>query len=258
LLAPISGFSSAWQLVVISAVSGVIMAYLYGKFSSQGKIREVKGDIAGQIYEGVLFRHDLVLLLTAQSRLFWHGLRYASCAIKPLLILFIPSLILLVQLEYRFGQRGLAPNESIIVGAKTSHEGNSDLTLTGSENLSIVGPVRIPGEKETVWRVSAMKDQGKSGDATALVLSSTTEQLQIPFTLGTTNSKVINQGSHSILDGMFSASSLQLPDHIEKVRVQYPEAEHSFLGFSTNWLTLTIIVMLLSGFLGAMVLGITF
>ena len=243
LLWPFMGFSPFLGLFVVSALAGVVLLYLYGKVSAQKKIRILKRDIFANLQEVVLFRHDIGVMLRAQGRLFKCSGLYFAYAFPALIVLMIPCLLVLAQLNLYFGVRTLEPGESALLRIKLSSPALvRDVSLETSSNLEVSPAVRSPSDGEIAWRVRPLEGSqawykikvGKGAVQREIGMSGKLEPVV----------------SHSWLARlMYPASGWQELSAIavDELSFAYPAGEVAFMGLSFNWILVFFVVSLLAG-----------
>src|SRR5919108_4002002 len=107
LLNPFQYLDPLWPLLIFSFVTGIIMLVIYRYTSNQKGIKETKDRIKAYLLEIRLFKDDLGILLSAQKNILRHNLTYMKHAVKPMLFMIIPVLLILIQLEGWFGRKPL-------------------------------------------------------------------------------------------------------------------------------------------------------
>ena len=145
-----------WALVLLAAITGVFMLWFFGKVSRQEAIHQVRERIRGNLLGIRLYQHDVRVVLGLQGRILWDTLIYLKYALIPMLILLIPVMLLLAQVNRRFSLRPLAPGETTLVKVHLSEDvlPNHDVTLRVPEGIQIeTPPVHIVSEQEVVWRI---------------------------------------------------------------------------------------------------------
>ncbi len=151
----------AWGMTVISLIAGAVLLLVYKATSSQEGIRRTKDRIWARFYELRLFQHDIRLLLSAQANLLKANLRYLSHSLVPLLFMVPPVLLLLGQLNLRYGLRPLLPGEVALLKV-TAREGVSLDDARAESRGDCVAvrtdAVRIPALREAVWRLEAQRE----------------------------------------------------------------------------------------------------
>jgi hypothetical protein len=242
LLAPLSSLAPVWSLLLVSTIAGVVLAYIYGKISNQQALKKVKRSIAAGIFESVLFRHDI----------------RTSLSIPPILILLIPSLIILAQLNLRFGARALTPGEKAVVTLNmTNEDALFEAELRPSEGLHATPPLRDLENKQVSWRIDTTPNTGQG--ATNITLSVLGASTSHPVYIGS-QPPTLSTELHSTAVWQFLYPGGTVPEALKRyvtaISVTYPEQELSIAGINTNWLVLFVCVSLLSGLVASKVIGI--
>lgn len=245
------GDSRAAALVAVSVVSGVLLLYVYGKVSNQSALKAVKRSIGADLLEAVLYRHDVRLCLAAQGRLFLDGCRYAGRAVPPLIVLAIPSLLILSQLNLRYENRGLRPAERALVKVRVEDAALlSSATLKTPTGVEVSPPLRIPETKEIVWRVAASGDQAVPLEISAG--NATTHHLLKPAAAAEVSSSIYR----SALAQLFYPGAPVLAAPFSRVEISYPRLEMRYFGREIHWLVVFFVVSLVSGLIAAKFLRI--
>ena len=258
LLAPLSSLAPVWSLLIVSTLVGVVLAYIYGKISNQRALKKVKRSIAAGIFESVLFRHDIRTSLSAQARMLWGGVRYFALAIPPILILLIPSLLILAQLNLRFGARALNPGEkAVITLTMTNEDSLFEAELRPSEGLHATPPLRDLENKQVSWRIDTTPNS--SNESANITLSVSGASTSYPMYVGS-QPRTLSTELHTAALWQFLYPGGTVPEavrrYVSAISVTYPEQELRVAGINTNWLVLFICVSLLSGLVASKVIGI--
>jgi hypothetical protein len=151
----------AWGMTVISLIAGAALLLVYKVTSSQEGIRKTKAHIWARFYELRLFQHDMRLLLSAQGDLLRANLRYLSHSLVPLLFMVPPVVLLLGQLNLRYGLRPLRPGEVTLIKLQARDAAVLEDVRIGSDGDCVTvtsEAVRIPSLNEAVWRLKATRD----------------------------------------------------------------------------------------------------
>jgi hypothetical protein len=244
----------AWiGLFLVSAVAGVVLLWIYGKVSNQAKIKTTKAKVYACLLESILFRHDVLLTLRAQLRMFLAGGRYFSLAIGPVLILMLPCIFLLAGINSRFGYEGFKKGESGIIELELA---DADLlyktSIQGSEAVEITPPVRIPELNRVFWRVKLNED---SQPLSLNVKVGDTEFEKQLFS-GSNPQKIDAVWSSNWLDKLLYPEGPAKIDHVKSLSLSYPERSYS-LGFTdTMWLVFFLIFSMFTGIVASRFIGV--
>lgn len=262
LLTPFEGLQALWGLLAISIVAGVILVCIYGKISNQAALKRVKKRITAGIYESVLFRHDLPTSLRAQGGMLLGGARYFALAVPPLIVLLIPSLVILAQLNLRYGARALQPGESATV---TVHFTNEDALFTtelkpAGDTAQVTPPLRDLDAQSVSWRVDAAKAQSPNrATPTTLALAVNGVQVTEPLFTGQQPAMLPTaQHTSPWWQLLYPGASVpqELRSYVRSITVTYPEQELSIAGITVHWLLLFVLVSIAAGLAASKVIGI--
>ena len=114
---PFRALAPMWALAAISLASGILLVWLFGKASDQDRIRRIRDRIRGNLIGVRLYRHDIGVVLTLQGRIFGDTFRFMGLALVPMLIMIVPVVLIMTQLNLRFAVRPLAAGEPVLVKA---------------------------------------------------------------------------------------------------------------------------------------------
>jgi hypothetical protein len=165
LLAPFRN-RPATGLAFWSAVTGIIMTYVFGKTSNQRALRQAADRIRAQLFAVKLFKEDLVVTFQCQMRLLKStGVRLLH-SFPPMLAMLVPLLLVLTQLAMRYEFRPFVEGEQAVVAmhVKPDHWKQSrDIELrTGAGYLVDSQALRDERNSTIYWRVRAADRQSNS------------------------------------------------------------------------------------------------
>ncbi len=229
-------------------MSGIIFLLIYGRVSFQRLIKRTKTSIHASLLEAVLFRHDLRTSLKAQGKMFGFGFVYFMVAIPPILILMIPCIVILAQLELRYGSRPLKIGESTVLVVRFSDPALiNDAKISHDEGIEITPPVRIPQSAEVAWRINPKSD---GIHPIQIEIPSKGVSLKENIAVGK-NPGVIETGSYSSWwMRLLYPSSLRLDSRSGPVReltLRYPEAKVTLFGMRMHWIVVFAGISILAG-----------
>ncbi len=151
------GSSAAWAMIFISLPTGIVMLLLFKWSTNQEKLAAVKRRLLGHLYELGLYQENLGVLFRIQADLAKANLRYLATTLPALLVIVVPVVLILAQLDSRFAHRPFAPGESTLVTATVTPENQKlldDLTLeTPSAVVVETLPVRDYLNLTATWRI---------------------------------------------------------------------------------------------------------
>jgi len=149
-------------MIVVSFLTGLLMLFIFGRTSNQDGIRRTKAKIKAHLLELRLYKESLGQSLRSQGSIFAANFKYIGYALKPMLVMMIPVLLILVQLNLWFGSLSLSAGQAAIVKVKLK-EGTSplrtDIRLEAPEGVDVETPaLRLEESREIDWRLRAEKN----------------------------------------------------------------------------------------------------
>jgi hypothetical protein len=251
LCSPFARLNPWWAMAFLSLLTGLLMLLVFRFTSNQSGIRRTKDRIKGHLLEFRLFKDSLGVSLQAFGKILVHNLRYLGHALKPLLVMIIPLLLILAQLNARFGYRPLRPGEQALLKVKLSRGMNPlglDMSLVPSAGVAVETPaLRIEEENEIDWRLRALEPGRQSlvlrwpGQSLVKIMDIGPPGLS-PLAPRTTNRKFFNQ--------LFYPADRPLPKGVplSSIEIVYPGRSLRLLGMNIHWLLAFFVLSLVFGF----------
>jgi uncharacterized membrane protein (DUF106 family) len=154
--------TGAWiPMIIISLLTGILMLVIFKYTSNQEGIRRTKNRIKAHLLEMRLYKDSFVTSLSAQGNILKANLRYMSHSLKPLLVMILPVILILIQLNFWFGYAPLQTEESTLLKIKLSDGYDPmevDVKLELPAQLEMQTPaLRIVEENEIDWRIASLE-----------------------------------------------------------------------------------------------------
>jgi len=147
----------AWAMLWLSLLTAVWALLLFKASTNQRKLATRRRRLLGHIYELGLYQDHLSVMARIQRDLAVANLRYLAVSLPALLVLMVPMILTLAQLNARFEHRGLRVGESSLVTATVAenHTALVDaLTLDPPAGVVVeTPPVRNHRAGKITWRV---------------------------------------------------------------------------------------------------------
>jgi hypothetical protein len=186
-----------------------------------------------------LFKDNLSLSLKAQGNLLRYNFRYLSYTVKPFLVMIIPLVLILIQLNLWFGYDALSPGQESILKVKLKENHNPldvDINIQSTPSLELETlPLRIEEEKEIDWRFSA-KETGVH-DLTLLVDGQrvTKKIFANKKPLSKISSYKVGQ---NFIDELFNPGEYPIKGTqvIKSIEVVYSSKKMTLLGWNIPWI----------------------
>ena len=278
LLWPVHALDPVWGMLLVSLLAGALMLWIFGLTSNQKAIARIKDRIAGNLIGVQLFQHDLGVLMRLQGRILLDTLVYMKHSLVPLLVMLLPVLLILAQLNLRYGVRPLEVGEKALVKIKVRDAAmiQRGLRLESGEGIVVETPgVRIPSEREVCWRIRAEKpgayvldvrtgaaDSRTSDAATSASHAAPAASGDLPAASGNLlvrKTIEVGRGGRPVAYRRTGTGSLDLllypgeppipaATGMESVEIIYPEARLEFFGLRIHWLVAFCILSIVFGF----------
>ena len=247
---PFRTINPIYSLTIFSSISGILLIWIMGHVSDQATIRRVKDRIQGHLLAIRIFQNNLRVSFRIQLNLLVTLGLYVGHMVKPTLIILIPVIIILIQLNGRYSYRPLKINESALVKVKLKDQKISNPSLrpyvTSTAAVTIeTAAVYIPDEKEFDWRIRPNRDgrhiltiHYNNIKTTKHILVGDSKTLVSPI-----------RPSESLLDVFFSPGEvpIETSNLIRSIAVTYPHLNLIMWGMNINWMVYFCIISIISG-----------
>ena len=249
-LRPFAALSPWYGIAIVSLLTGVVMLVVYRYTSNQVAIRRAKDRIRAHLLEVRLYRDDVRVLLRAQKDILLTNLVYLGHSLRPLVVMIVPVVLILVQLNAHYGYRPLRPGESAIVSAKFSPA--VDVAAAAPKLIAPAGlkvetlPLRIPSLHEVDWRIKA-----EQAGRYAVRVAVGDREVEKQVVVGTRHARIsperVGSGWWTIL---MNPGETPLPESssIRSITVQYKAASLPFFRWNLHWLVAFFILSIAFGF----------
>jgi hypothetical protein len=151
------GAGALWSLVLVSVLAGVAMVYVFRCWSDQDALRGTTNRMLAHLMEFRLFIDEPALVMRAQRELFIENWRLLRLLVRPSLILIIPSIVLLAQMDACYGRAPLRIGHAAVVTVHLKDLGGPDaagIVLKAPAAITVETPaVRVPRLNQMSWRV---------------------------------------------------------------------------------------------------------
>jgi len=250
LFLPVRGLTPWAGLIIASLLTALLMLFIFRLTSNQAGIRRTKNRIKAHLLELRLYKDNMSVSLRAQGNILIQNLRYIGYNAKPLLVMIVPIILILAQLNLWFGASPLRPGDQTLVKVKLQDGYNpmeTALELRTSGGLAVeTPPVRIEDEGEYAWRIRAVS-AGPAGLEFAVGLSTIAKSVAIG---GRPLSKVSPRRDRRFLDLVLYPGEAPLPggSPIKSIEILYEGRTLNFLGLGVHWLVAYFLLSIVLGF----------
>jgi len=163
LLYPLRGLPEIVGVAVFSLVTAVGALLVFRAASDQEGIAAVKRRIYACLFEILLYNDDLRAILRAQMEILRHNLTYFRLSLVPMFWMIVPIVLLIAQLQFIYGYRGLLPGDTAVLTLELSEDAAAggpevkpSARLQAPPGLRVETPaVWVASLNEIAWRVAA-------------------------------------------------------------------------------------------------------
>lgn len=254
---PFRRLDPMWGLAFVSLVTGVVMLWIFGRLSDQDTIHKVRDRIRGNLLGVRIFGDDIGLLFRLQGSILKDTLRYLRYAFAPMLVMMIPVILILIQMNLWFEARPLHPGERTTVKAVLRDEASAKagVTLEVPPGLIVETPgVVVPELGEVVWRVRAEKP-GRYDLMVRTPGTSVTKEIVVGKEWGPVSPL---RSGRSIWEMLLYPGEhpIKKSEMVRAIEVAYPELPLEAFGFGIDWMIFFFIASIVFGFLFKKPLGV--
>ncbi len=251
LFLPVRGLGPWAAMILVSLLTSFLMLLIFRHTSNQAGIKKEKNRIKAHLLELRLFKDNMGVQLKAQGRILLANFKYVGHNMRPMLVMIVPVLLILIQLNLWFGAASLKPGESVLVKvrlAEGKYPSEVPAALAASGELEIeTPPLRIEDEAEIDWRLRA-----KTAGEGRLTLTVGGETIVKSASVGATRLSPIPtlKPGRNLLDQVFNPGEAPLPSSsvVRSVEVRYPAAAMRLFGMNIHWLIVYFILSIAFGY----------
>lgn len=264
-MSPMRSLDPAISLTIISLVVGGLMLVGFKYTSNQRALSRAKGKALSQLLAIRLFKDDPWLTIRCLGGAIRDNFGYLRYMLFPFVVMFIPVVLLLVQMEQWYGHRpldvGASTNVAVGVEGDVKKVGRVRLLPSTDGAYEVeTDPLRIASLGEVNWRVRPTKAgehelkfevDGKPATKTFSVTDGESKAL------GIVSVKRIGTGFFDAL--LYPAEPTIGGDPaITSISVQHDERPFSILGFEMPWWLAFFILTIVFAFILRRPLGVDF
>ncbi len=243
------GWHPLASLTLISILTGIGMLWVFRRVSNQAAIRRAKSHLQAHLYELRLYADEPVLIWRAQRDLLAANLRYLRLMLKPAVILTIPMVLALVQLDAFYGRQPLEVGAPALVTVQMKEAIDPSApppALEVPDGFAVESPaVRALAERQVVWRVRPVRE--------ALGV------LRVRLPGGVVEKDIVSGGGPRYLTARRASSRGDVfwdpgeraieGSSIDWIEVAYPPAEAGLWSFRLHWLVWFVVISLAAAWL---------
>lgn len=244
------------DVIAMSAIAGCLMVILFRYTSDQRAIRRAKDRLKANLLAVQLFQDQLPVVLRSYVRILAATGSYLRLAFLPFLIVIVPMVFLMVELDHYLGWVPLQTHRAFLIEAQLDKSARpSDVALQLPPELVSTAPaVHKPEGNAVVWRLAASR-QGMYN--VNVVADGQLASKQVVVSSGLSRISPVRLRGN-LLARMFESdeSALARSSPIRSISVSYSPREITFLHWQWNWIALFFVLSLITSFVCKTILGI--
>jgi hypothetical protein len=250
-LYPFQRYNPWVAMVGLSLITAVIMLLVYRAVSDQDGIRRTKNRIAAHLLEIRLYQNNMPVTFRAQGSILWWNLKYLLHSMKPMLVMIVPLVLVILQLDLRFGQFPLAPGESTVLKVRLQQSQRPSQVEAKIEPTSGIEvetpPLRIDGEQEISWRLKA-----KESSVYTLAIRINDQIISKRLVVGHAGLAPVSSArvSSRFFDLLMNPGEPPFIDSsvVKSIEIRYSPGHLAFFGWNIHWLVAFFVLSVLFGF----------
>ncbi len=248
---PFRNMSPWFGMIIISFLTALLMLFVFRFTSNQQGIKNVKNKIKAHLLEFRLFKDSLYILLKAQGKILGYNLKYIGYAAKPLLVMIIPLILILIQLNLWFGYHSMTPGQKSILKAELELDQSlldAEFKIETSSGLAVETlPLRIEDKGEVNWRFQA-EEEGIHELALTVNGQRIVKQVVVAQSPLSKISPV--KVRRNFMDELFNPGEAPLHGNspVKSVEINYPSQLMNLFGWRIHWIIVYFVLSLIFGF----------
>jgi uncharacterized membrane protein (DUF106 family) len=238
-------------MVFISLLTGLLMLFIYRLTSNQAGIRQVKDRIKAHLLELRLYKDNMSVTMKAQGKILSANLKYIVLNFKPLLVMIVPLILILAQLNLWFGSSPLEVGRPAIFKLKLAPNTrplDMEFVLKAPPQIAVeTPPLRLEELNEVDWRINpespgiyhlAVETGGKSFHKTVVVGGLPLQKVSSLKVQRNVLNEILYPGEKPLPGG----------DPVRSMELLYPGARLRLLGLRVHWLIAYLALSIVFGF----------
>lgn len=235
----------AGALLLVSALTGVAMLLVFKATSNQRAIRRTRDLIRAHTLAIRLFRDDARVVVDSQKKVLRTNLTYLRYAVVPIVFILPIVVLIMVQLNLRYGAAPARPGEAVVVKALFDGALDENVTLAAPPGIAVETPaLRIPYKREADWRVRPAK-AGKYELSLKTKAATYAKELVVgEAAVGRVSSRRVA----GIWPQLMNPGERPLASGIKAIEVKYPSRQNKVFGLGVHWIITFFVVSLVAAF----------
>lgn len=236
------------SLTVFAILTGIVFLWIYPLISNQGAIKSYRDQISANLLAVRLFQNDLGVFIRIQGSILYNLMHYMRCSLIPLMIMLVPILLILTQMNRFYSVQPVALGDTILLRVLVEDAQvippRSEMHLE-APGFEIETPALVfASANEIAWRLRAEE----SGIHTA-ILSLGNTSIDKRLQAGDYEGSVSERRSAIWWEALLYPGEATLSEeNLRSIRVTYEPLPLSVFGLPMNWVVWFTLVTLVAGF----------
>lgn len=251
LFIPFKGMTPWIGMIFISFLTALLMLFVFRFTSHQQGIRHVKNKIKAHLLEIRLFKDSLSVSFRAQGNILRYNLKYIGYSAKPLMVMIIPLILILLQLNLWFGYQSLKPGQEVLLKAEVDKELSlldTEFLIEPSSGLVLQSPpLRIEENKEVNWKLLANRAGVHELSMTVNGQSAVKKVAVAQKRLHKISPVKVRR---NFVDELFHPGEAPFPESypVKSLEITYPSNHLSLFGWRIHWIIVYFALSIIFGF----------
>lgn len=251
LFLPFKNMNPWIPMIVISLLTVALVLFIYKYTSNQKGIKKTKNRIKAHLLELRLFQDSMSVSLKAQGNILRANFKYLGYNSKPLLVMIIPFILIVVQLDFWFAYESFSLKQNTILRVKLGEEISlMDMKIdikTGSGIVLETPPLRIEESNEINWRIRT--EEIGVHEITIVVDG---QEYTKSISVGQNNLSMISplRTRKNFFREFKNPAESPLPKSspIEFIEITYPSKKMNLFGLQIHWIIAYLALTFIIGF----------
>jgi len=262
IFAPFAAVHPVITILTLAVVLGAGSLLVFKWTSNQEKIRAAKAPMKAHLLGVLLFRHDLRQVFKSLGMALLLSIANMRFMVVPMAVMIGPLFLVFVQMEFRLGSKGLAPDASTVLRVHMREDASlNDVTLDVPAGVVVETPgVRVTDERDGLREVDFRIRGVTEGTHDVIVTAGAVDVAKtVTVAAGPTLLSPLKPEA-DFLEALLYPIEPPVPagGPVRSVELAYDVATYRFLGIDWAWWTLFLLFMVLSLFLLKGPMGIDF
>ncbi len=234
------------SLAALSVAFGFLTLWIFQRTSNLVAFRQTRKRLVAHLLEFRLFYDEPALIWRAQKAIVRENLRLFALLKYPALILTLPVIWLLIQLEAVYAYAPLTVGQPAVIRAQITDElrsSDAGASLQGPLEILVNDPpVRSETDRQISWRIRPLRPVCSS-----LRLQIRGEIISKTVCAGTRRVFLVRRRVQSLIDFLLRPQEARLPPgDVAWVEVDYPETDLVIGGIALPWIAWFVLISLVS------------